>query len=702
MTEQRLITEDDLKKTMAEAEGRIATTVKDGIVASLKEAGIIKDKNEKATTDEATPEDEVTGETATEPEKEKPALADVKPKEEASATAENEGKMASELTELSKAHKQKLTELDKKGAELDRILAEQKHIKEMGILKENTTKIIAEVLLEERFDRFTPAQKAILVEAVNVGSMDGKVKVDDLEAIKAKINENINLEMVKLDRILADVGLTQTGYPKRGEGGTGITITHVNEQTPGLEIINRLIESVEKKISPKVNWWMPKEDPAMGTLSEMLAKFDIMHWKELKKLDEGAEDVTQADIGVRVAVMARALIPVAWRLITAFQVVDTHSVTARIEDVPIASWLPAEIADIADAMKAVEVGESQTIASAGIKYENCPVVSMIRKLKTMITAEAKLTAAGTIMNPLSDAVGGLALDISSRMDRALWWIQIVRGLSYGVTQVTDYTQLTVVPGSTYEFQYATSNKQAWIPYEYVKTYDSPGNPTGGTFIKLFGTTSGNSYQAVVVAENGGDATALVYGDDYSINWPDGTITLTVAGLAKCANDGTPKAKWSYSTNAKTWSVIPPTGVNGYENLINLRSAIGQAKVLIGNRNYNPSWIGMSLENEDRITSGPMFTNAGATPADIMDRLNNVLSFAGLRPIKSSAIPQAWMPIGEMGAAVYVNQNPFNVTGPHVNTDTGDEIYIALESAGYDVPKTAKLSAVGIQDLASLA
>jgi hypothetical protein len=340
----------------------------------------------------------------------------------------------------------------------------------------------------------------------------------------------------------------------------------------------------------------------------------------------------------------------------------------------------------------IEILESGTIPLAGIQYVASPLLSIRKTLKTSVSSEAKATAMSTVMNPVADSIATLATDVTQRIDELLWYIMIAAAQAYAHAHVTGFETLT--EGDNDEW---ASIHQGWMQYEYVKTYDTPGNPLTSKLVPLFGTVSGNTMQEVVVTELGGDNTALIYTDDYTVNWADGTITLTAAGVVKENSTGI-RAKYSYTTNAKFWSVIPPTGVSGYENLINLRQSVGQARVLVNNRHYAANMLGMSFSTEDMITSGPMFTQAGGTPADILDRLNKVTAFAGLDPTKTSAMPDGWMLVGEKGSCYYRNQIPWNVTGPFKDTVTGNDEWIGEEYSGQDVPVPAKLALVGVTDL----
>jgi hypothetical protein len=357
------------------------------------------------------------------------------------------------------------------------------------------------------------------------------------------------------------------------------------------------------------------------------------------------------------------------------------------------TWNPAETGDISDDMATIEISEQGTIPTAGVTFTPVPVYATRKALRTFITSEARATARNTPMNPEAAAVAGLVRDLSRRTDRLLWQLMITQGLAQSTTEVTTNESLTQV-GSTNEW---ASANEGWMQYELLKTVDSPGNPTGSKLGKLFGTVSGNVLQEVVVKEEGGDETAMIYGTDYSVNWPDGTITLTATGVTKEAGNGV-HAKYTYSTNLQTWSKIPPSGQDQYNNLINLRSTIGDAMTVVEEANYDPDFMGTSVQLHNLITSGPQFTEAGRTPADALSRLNQVLNYEGLEPVKTSAIPNAWIVVGVKGATVYRVHTPWSMEGPIVNADTGNRYFISEEYTAYEVPVKEKFCLVGITDL----
>ena len=216
-------------------------------------------------------------------------------------------------------------------------------------------------------------------------------------------------------------------------------------------------------------------------------------------------------------------------------------------------------------------------------------------------------------------------------------------------------------------------------------------------IQMFGTTSGNTYQKVEARESGGDNTALTYSDDYTINWPDGTVTLTSAGAVKCAGDLV-DVKYTYTSNAKFWSMVPDSGVTLYQHLLNLAQKVGEARVMVEERYYEANYVGMSPRLLDLIGKGPQFTTSGFTQGNMKDALAIVQTYEGMSTIKSVHIPNAWFVIGKRGAAVYYVQTPWSIEGPFAIDNTRNRYWQVEEYSATDVPVPAKFALVGITDL----
>lgn len=573
---------------------------------------------------------------------------------------------------------------------------------ELDALRLTGNEFLVEEIKKEDYNRFNDEQKQEILESVDPTVIHGQVDLSAQIAINEALVPLLTSEVTKADRYMAVAKLKSSGYPERGNGGEGITRVEVlHENVPGMEYIAKVTKMAENKMALRDEWVMPADHSAMVTLNEVLAHFDRANWSQL--MNEANEEVTQSDIGGRIASVARAVIAIAWRRITAFNVVDLGPpMSNTTEDIKIAQWNPAETSEVADDVGAIMVAESTTYPTVGIQYVNFPMHAIKLAVRSFITPESVATAKNTPMQPVADTITGLAIDVQHRVDRLLWQLQITAA-QQRTGSYTEVTSFAVMVDQGSDVWALTADGSTAIAggvnkYEWVKTVDANGNPTRVELKKLFGTVTGNSIQELAVQEAGGDNTDLVYATDYSVNWIDGTITLTATGITKEASNGL-HAKFTYNIgNTKFWSTTPPVGVTLYDHLINLRQQVGGAKVLIGNRHYMPNFLGASLEMEDLISSGPQFTSAGSTPAETMDTLANILNYAGLAPTKTSAIPNGYILIGERGAAAYRVQTPWRVRGPITNQDTGNDYYLAEEFSAEDVPVKEKLALVLVTDL----
>lgn len=585
-----------------------------------------------------------------------------------------------------------ITEIQKKVEDSQKSLLEiQLKEQKMKAEKEKDA-ILEKIMSDEKYNRFTETQKK---------AMASKISVDDIyttvgtEAFEAEVQKRFDEEVETAIKLLAEAELQKLGYQRGASTASkGRTVTVLRNEKVWMEQVDKLsseVMRVIKRRKPSNMFVLGDDHPAMSVVNRMCERFEELNYTKL--INEAGEEVTQSDIGVKVATISRVIIPVAFRQITAFDVCDVGVMQNRIENVMYSVWNTVAGAVPHANIGAIEIAEGGTIPTAGIQYLACPILANRKTLKTRVTSEAVATAKGTAMSPVEDSIANLAVDVTQRIDELLWYLMLAQAQKQAIGQVTSFETLTKQSDNvTYK-----SIKNGWIQYEYVKAYDNAGNPTSAKLIPLFGSTSGNTIQAIVVQHSGGGGTALVYGDDYTINYPDGSITLTTAGASKVGSNNV-QAKYSYTTNMTVWSVVPPAGVSGYENLVNLRQAVGRARVKVNNRHYVPNVVGVSLATEDMISASPVFTQSGSTPADILDRLNKVTTYAGLEVAKTSALPDGWMLVFERGACIYRNFLPWTVSGAFKNTATGDDEWIGEEYSGQDVPVKDKLSLVAITDL----
>ena len=669
-------------------EDRIATKVTTSILESLNDSG---EGGEPKPDDATVTKDE----TVVEPEP-KP---DDSPKPDDKPEPEPKPDDATVITESDAAIQGIKTEMEGVKKELnegkDALEALNKD-KALTHLDTTVPLILSEILEGEDYKRFDEKQRAHIIKGVKPATLYGSLDVYDEEKVKEALIPLLVERVADVDSAIATTKLDDTGYPGRGTGGQSIAHVEIlHENIPNMEYMMKLEGAIDERLnrgSGKSAIVIGDDHALMPKLNEMLAIYDKMNWNRL--LSEANEEVTQTDIGAtRIASIDRVIIRAAFRRLTALEFCDVGVMDKRIDDIMVEVWNPSETGDIADDMASIEIAEGGTIPTAGVQWTPVPVYATRKALRTFITSEAIATSRNTPMKAEADAISGLVKDIQRRVDRLLWQLMITQSLAVATTEVAAYETLTQV-GATDEW---ASLYEGWMQYEYLKTEDANSNPTGSKLGQLFDTPAGNVLQEVDVREAGGDNTALDYGDDYTVNWPDGTITLTAAGVVK--EDGNDvEAKYTYSTNLQTWSKIPPAGVTLYDHLINLKQTVGDAITAVEEEHYEPDFMGTAVQIHNLITSGPQFTEAGRTPADALSRLNMVLNYEGLEPVKTTAIPNAWIVVGVKGATVYRIHTPWGMTGPIVSEVTGNRYFISEEYSAYEVPVKEKLHVVGITDL----
>ena len=89
------------------------------------------------------------------------------------------------------------------------------------------------------------------------------------------------------------------------------------------------------------------------------------------------------------------------------------------------------------------------------------------------------------------------------------------------------------------------------------------------------------------------------------------------------------------------------------------------------------------------------TYLGGSPAELLDQLNQVVSYAGLDPVKSTALPAGWVPVMKKGAACHGVHTPWSFKPPITNEDTGNEYILGNQYSASDVPVNDMLGIVAV-------
>ena len=507
------------------------------------------------------------------------------------------------------------------------------HLKQFGgtILK-------AEV---DGLSRFNEEQKQMILDEIEVTRFfDSIPDVFSEEAVRQALRPAIHREADRVDKVIASTALENLGFPvdqntgiaNRREGRTQITVLH--ENMPGAEMQQKVINEalkVIKESSERDMFYMPDDHPSIEHLNEVMSWF----WQDNYHAVKNENTISQSDIGGRIASIAAMVIPTVWRMMTAFQVVDTEPMPNRLLDKKIRIQAQGHNTsqDVVTLYANLDPGENGNIEEVSSKYLNFPLYATRQALRTKVTPEARATAKNTPMQPMIDAVVDLVMNIHSRTDMMLWWQHIVHGLHQETGQVTAWETLDRV-GTTTTWE---SDNPAWIPLTWDKQHDTNGNPVSPLGSEELYPASGESAAPTELGTQGielqtahATAVPLLYGTDYTVDFQSGRITLTAAGETKRTTGSTVniQAKYTYSKNVSTWSLTPPSGVSLSAHLLMLRRAIGLRRVGITNRNWMPNCVAFNYDLEDLITSSDRMTNLGGTPAEALDQLNRVTRYGG--------------------------------------------------------------------------
>ena len=602
------------------------------------------------------------------------------------------------IQELHNKVANKESELEQSKAALDEATkhAQIAHLKQFGgsILK-------AEV---EGLTRFNEDQKQMILDEIEVTRFfDSIPDVFSEDAIKQALRPAVHREAERLDKVIASTALENMGFPiaqetgiaNRREGRTHVTVLH--ENMPGAEmqhtVINEALKVIRKSHEGEM-FYMPEDHPSMDHLNEVMGWF----WAENYNTVKNENTVAQSDIGGRIASISAMVIPVVWRMMTAFQVVDTEPMPSRLLDKKIRIQAQGHnTSQDAVALYAnLDPGENGNIEEVSSKWLNYPLYATRQALRTKVTPEARATAKNTPMQPMIDAVVDLVMNLHSRTDSMLWWMHIVKGLHQETGQVTAWETLSrVSTTNTWE-----SDNVAWIPLTWHKTHDTNGNPLTARFEELYPASgesdapTGLGTQGIELQTSNATPKALLYGTDYTVDFQSGRITLTAAGETKRGSDSV-QAKYTYSKNVSTWSLTPPSGVNLSAHLLMLRRAIGLRRVGITNRNWMPNCVAFNYDLEDLITSSDRMTNLGGTPAEALNQLNQVTRYGGLEPVKSSALPNGWIPVFQKMAACHGVHTPWAFEPPITNEHTGIKYILGNQFSASDVPVNDKIGIVAV-------
>ena len=249
-------------------------------------------------------------------------------------------------------------------------------------------------------------------------------------------------------------------------------------------------------------------------------------------------------------------------------------------------------------------------------------------------------------------------------------------------------------------------KPGLIPYEWVVRHDTNKNVSKSGLIRNFPVDgaavavelAGERTLQPLEVQEGTSGDTLDYGDDYTVDWVKGSVTLTTAGRAKAVAGSGIQAKYSYATNLSIWNATVPSGSTFIEHLVDLRLKIADARTKIKDRNYMPECIAWNYGLMDKVSAGKNFTTEGGNIAQAIDMMSNILRYAGSESVDTTAIPPEYVICTQKMSILFGMHTPFTLTGEVITDNTGDRRYFGEQFAGSAVPAPEKVSIVAVENV----
>ena len=649
----------------------------------------------------------------------RPATATSEPPDEAAIAAAVKAALSEETkslneqlrqaTDTAQAARSESEQTQAALAQQQAALTESAQEQQLAHLKHVGLDIVERVLAE--YKRFNTSQLEWIRKKIHIGTYREKVaNVYNTDALAEAITADIKFAVEELDEVLSTSQLTGLGYPIDSKARIvnpylgDVTAERVfAEAYPTAELgmqdyqfSQRLLAEIQSK-SPADIWIMPEDHESMPVLAKQLSTYARANYNLL-------QETTQSGIATRMARIAMATIPVIWRTTSAFQVATLGTQELPIQDIPIEVWDQAPASrDFLGQYNRVSRTETGTINKSTLSYTNFQMIATEQSVLVDFTTKAHMMAANTPLDPVRSSLAYMSMQIVNTLDSLLWALLLYHGLNYSKTEVAT-AELLTQSGSTKVWN---SKNRAWIPFSYVKTYDTNNNPLTA-LMKSSAPDAGSSaapsdlgFQGVEVTVGSGTPLTMQYGTHYTIDFQSGAIILTTAGETRRGtasggtNTGKVLAKYTYSTNAENFSLTAASGTTFVQHLMNLRNTVGQAKTRSALRNYPANRVALDYGLAERITNSAQFTPIGGTEADAVNMMNEVTHFVGLETVRTtSPAIEDWILVFQNGAVHHNNHTPFTVRANHDRKN--EDYHIGYQMSASDVPKPDSITPVAVR------
>jgi len=579
---------------------------------------------------------------------------------------------------------------------------------------------IAEEVLDDvlaKHPRFNEKQKAVIKSGVNISSAYDQCDTLDAASVSRVLTPVIQAQVEQADKLIAQTEVESWGLPSVARGNT-LYINNAGRATYN-EVLsdahasgifeaaeyNKIVEGAIDQMTrgnrrtpenPDGTWVMPLDHSGMFPLAEVMNNFFRSFGSAL------AMETQASGVGIPINQVSMLLVPVAWRMTSAFQIAQLHPMTLTVEDIPIEKWTGQQsTANDWERWNALDPGDNVAIPESVLDYEHYKLAVGYQPQHVSVTPRARALTRNTVMNPTVRSTALAAREIVDQNDLMLWRALIMEAMKLDATEVTTWTSCPETANGSNVFV----AKEGLIPYEWVVTEDSNKNVAKSGLIRNFpadgataaSTVAERTLTPLEVIEGGADNTPLEYKDDYTVDWVSGEITLTASGRTKEAGNGI-HAKYTYATNFVVWDGTVPSGSTFLDHLVDLRFKIADARIKVKDRHYEPECIAWNYGLMDKISAGKNFTNDGGNIAQQIDAMSRVLKYAGSESIDSTAIPSEYIIVTQKMSILFGMHTPFRLTGQVMTDNTGNERHFGEQFAGAGVPVPEKASIVGVKNI----
>ena len=264
--------------------------------------------------------------------------------------------------------------------------------------------------------RFSAKQKEAIKSGVNVSALYDQVDQLDASSISRVLTPVLEDEIAQADKLVAQTRVDDWNVPSTARGGSsyinnygGVVYNEVLNDAHAAGLFdsseyNRIVEGSidlmcrENRYSPTDNphgnWVMPLDHPGMKPLAKVMDNFFKSKGSEL------AYETQASNVGIPVNQVSMLLIPVVWRMISAFRIAQLHPMNLPVEDIPIEKWTGQQSTENDwERWNALDPGDSVAIPESILSYEDYRLAVGYQPQHVRVTPRTRMLTRNTVMDP---------------------------------------------------------------------------------------------------------------------------------------------------------------------------------------------------------------------------------------------------------------------------------------------------------------